>query len=176
MREFREEAKRRREIRLKHSVPVLRRQVRALVDLCSSKALTKALHEASGDAAAGVSLVLEHRKLSALLNCHVTPLLSFCRLGANCDQIGRSAAGRVHPVQVTMESATGRVGTRSPNMQCLPHAVTLAAPYCMSGELNEGNGIIGLRECVVASEGWTLLSADYSQLELRIIAHLSQVT
>ena len=82
-------------------------------------------------------------------------------------------------------------------MQCLPHNVTLAASTTMLGHasaeeagceleagarsrsgarLEEGTaGVVGVRECVVPAAGHVLLSVDYSQLELRIIGHYSQV-
>jgi hypothetical protein len=101
-------------------------------------------------------LVSEHRKLSALLNCHVLSLLSFCRAkagggaGSGVGERGHEdmdvakkvmgadgSAGevvgekgvkeavvddeeelcRVHPSQMHMGSATGRIGTRNPNIQ-----------------------------------------------------------
>lgn len=86
----------------------------------------------------GAQLVLQHRKLSALLNCHVTSLLSFGQRGRDgvlagrggdadlaeadhgSDQGGKGGDGRaekegicrVHPVQVQTGCATGRIGTR----------------------------------------------------------------
>ena len=70
---------------------------------------------------------------------------------------------RVHPEQMQMESSTGRIGTRNPNMQCLPHAVTLAAASSSmlaleGGEASgggwggEGGGVVGVGGCVVARE------------------------
>jgi hypothetical protein len=108
----------------------------------------------------GARLVSEHRKLSALLNCHVLSLLSFCRAKAGSGVGGRGdevdvakkvmgahgCAGevvgekgvkeavieeeeelcRVHPSQMHMGSATGRIGTRNPNIQA---QILKSTPY-----------------------------------------------
>lgn len=69
---------------------------------------------AGAKGAEGAKLVLEHRKLSALLSCHVNSLLSFCHQGGAVATGGAAgeAVCRVHPLQVQMGCATGRVGTR----------------------------------------------------------------
>jgi hypothetical protein len=84
-------------------------------------------------------------------------------------------------------------GCSNPNMQCLPHTITLAASAALLGDegMEEkardreqgapaGGGaaahcLVGVRECVVASTGRVLVSIDYAQLELRLMAHFSQV-
>jgi hypothetical protein len=121
---------------------------RAVADMCSNHAIAGLAHQpaaaspadaavagktggagavqggeggAAGRGAEGARLVLEHRKLSALLNCHVKSLLSFCHKGGASQLPARDAAMgaapgeavcRVHPLQVQMGCATGRVGTR----------------------------------------------------------------
>jgi DNA polymerase-1 len=69
-----------------------------------------------------------------------------------------NAAGRVHDVaQAT--AVTGRLASSDPNLQNIPVRTA------------EGRRI---REAFIASPGHTLVSADYSQIELRIMAHLSE--
>ena len=86
----------------------------------------------------GAQLVLQHRKLSALLNCHILSLLSFCRATAHAQPQHAGGGGaaaaqapqgicRVHPAQMQTSCGTGRIGTRNPNMQCFPHAISLSA-------------------------------------------------
>ncbi|NLG77618.1 MAG: DNA polymerase I [Xanthomonadaceae bacterium] len=66
--------------------------------------------------------------------------------------------GRVHTTYQQAIAATGRLSSADPNLQNIP----IRTP--------EGRRI---RQAFVAPPGWTLLAADYSQIELRIMAHLS---
>lgn len=67
--------------------------------------------------------------------------------------------GRVHTTFVQSAVATGRLSSRDPNLQNIP----------VRGELGSQ-----LRQAFVAAPGWLLLSADYSQIELRLLAHFSE--
>ena len=105
------------------------------------------LEELAGDYALP-RLVLEYRGLAKLRSTYTEKLPG---------QIN-PATGRVHTSYHQAVAATGRLSSTDPNLQNIP----IRTP--------EGRRI---RQAFVAPPGWKLLAADYSQIELRIMAHLS---
>ncbi len=94
-----------------------------------------------------VPVVEEWRELTKLVNTYLGPLPTL---------IGDD--GRLHTTFNQTVAATGRLSTSSPNLQAIPVRTELGRE---------------IRSAFVAEAGHRLLSADYSQIELRILAHVS---
>ena len=95
-----------------------------------------------------VPLVLEHRVLSKLKSTYIDAL----------PQLVEAETGRVHTDFNQAVTATGRLSSSNPNLQNIP----VRTEYSRR-----------IRKAFLPQDGWTLLSADYSQIELRILTHLS---
>jgi len=94
-----------------------------------------------------VGVIEEWREYSKLLNTYLGPLPSM--LGED---------GRLHTTFNQTVAATGRLSTTNPNLQAIPIRTELGRE---------------IRSAFVAEPGHKLISADYSQVELRILAHVS---
>jgi len=97
-----------------------------------------------------IEKILEYREYQKILSTYVEPLLKL----ANADE-----NSRIYTSFGQTGTATGRLSSRDPNLQNIPVRSKL-------GRL--------VREAFVAKEGYKLVSIDYSQIELRLLAHFSQ--
>jgi DNA polymerase-1 len=95
-----------------------------------------------------VPIIEEWRELSKLLNTYLGPLPSLIS----------DSDGRLHTTFNQTVAATGRLSTSDPNLQSIPIRTELGRE---------------IRSAFVAEEGHRIMSADYSQIELRILAHVS---
>ncbi|MFZ0662745.1 MAG: DNA polymerase I [Acidobacteriaceae bacterium] len=92
-------------------------------------------------------MVLEYRQLAKLKSTYVDSL-----------PVLADAEGRVHTTFNQVGTATGRLSSTNPNLQNIPIRTELGRE---------------IRAAFIAAPGHTLLSADYSQIELRLMAHFS---
>ena len=95
-----------------------------------------------------VGLILEYRELKKLVSTYIAALPSYL-----------APDGKIHTTYNQTVTATGRLSSSNPNLQNLP--------------VRSERGRF-IREAVIPDEGCLFLSADYSQIELRLMAHFSQ--
>ena len=95
-----------------------------------------------------VGAILDYRALSKLISTYIATLPSYI-----------AADGKIHTTYNQTVTATGRLSSSNPNLQNLP--------------IRSERGRF-IREAVIPDDGCLFLSADYSQIELRLMAHFSQ--
>ncbi len=155
----------------KNELHVLERQILDLIgvdfNLNSPKQLSEILYEKLGlpqnksrstdeksllkilDKHPSIALILEYRELNKLFNTYTTPLL---RLKDKDDKI--------HTTFIQTGTATGRLSSHSPNLQNIP--------------VRSPKGLLIRKGFIASSKEYCLLGVDYSQIELRLLAHFSQ--
>jgi DNA polymerase-1 len=94
-------------------------------------------------------LVLDYRQLTKLKGTYIDAL----------PQLVRASTGRVHTTFNQAGAATGRLSSSNPNLQNIPIRTDVGRE---------------IRAAFVPETGWDLVIADYSQIELRLLAHMSQ--
>ncbi len=95
------------------------------------------------------ALILQHRTLAKLKSTYTDALLDLVN----------PETGRIHTSYNQTVTATGRLSSSNPNLQNIPV------------KTDEGREI---RRAFIPRDGWIMLAADYSQIELRILAHYSE--
>ena len=96
-----------------------------------------------------VGLILEYRELKKLISTYISALPNYIN----------PATGKIHTTYNQTVTATGRLSSSNPNLQNLP--------------IRSERGQL-IRQAVIPDDGCMFLSADYSQIELRLMAHFSQ--
>ena len=97
-----------------------------------------------------VGRVLEYRELSKLKSTYIDTL----------PDLAHPTTGRLHTTFNQAGTATGRLSSANPNLQNIP--------------IRTARGREIRRAFVAGREGWTLLAIDYSQIDLRVLAHISE--
>ena len=96
-----------------------------------------------------VGMILAYRELKKLISTYISALPTYIN----------SETGKIHTTYNQTVTATGRLSSSNPNLQNLP--------------IRSERGQL-IRQAVIPDEGCMFLSADYSQIELRLMAHFSQ--
>jgi DNA polymerase-1 len=94
--------------------------------------------------------ILEYRKVQKLLSGYITPLLKLAKEDKN---------SRIYTSFLQTGTTTGRLSSKNPNLQNIPTRSKLGKE---------------IRKAFIAEDGYKLLSIDYSQIELRLLAHYSK--
>jgi DNA polymerase-1 len=110
----------------------------------TSAAVLEALREAHPI----VEKILQYRELTKLKSTYIDPL----------PDLIHPRTGRLHTRFNQTATATGRLSSSDPNLQNIPVRTPLGQR---------------IRRAFIAEEGWLLVALDYSQIELRVLAHLS---
>ncbi|WP_024953887.1 DNA polymerase I [Sulfurospirillum arcachonense] len=97
-----------------------------------------------------ISKILEYRELHKLQSTYIKPLL---KLGED------SVNNRIHTSFLQTGTATGRLSSKDPNLQNIPTRTKLGRE---------------VRNGFIADEGYSFVGIDYSQIELRLLAHYSE--
>lgn len=97
-----------------------------------------------------IPLLLQYRESYKLQSTYIEPLL----------EIGlKSSENRIHTSFLHTGTATGRLSSKNPNLQNIP---------------TRSDSIIQIRKAFIPKDGYKLVAVDYSQIELRLLAHFSQ--
>jgi len=97
-----------------------------------------------------IEKILKYREYFKLQSTYALPLLEL----AKSDKMGR-----IHSSFLQTGTATGRLSSKNPNLQNIPARNALAKK---------------IRDCFVSEGGFSFISLDYSQIELRLLAHFSE--
>ncbi|KAF5797771.1 putative DNA-directed DNA polymerase [Helianthus annuus] len=120
-----------------------------------------------------IPIIKEHRTLAKLLNCTLGSMCSLAKLSMKTQRY------TLHGHWLQTSTATGRLSMEDPNLQCVEHMVE----FKIDRDENETDGSntdhykVNPRDFFIPTqENWLLVTADYSQIELRLMAHFSKDT
>ena len=133
----------------KHKLPVVKKTATGVASTDKATLEALARKRLNKDQTQALQDLLEFRKLNKLHSTYSSRFESFIR-----------DDGRVHPSFNLTGARSGRISCSYPNVQQIPRASTPLGAMA--------------RDCFVAPKGRTLVQLDYSQLELRVVAMLSQ--
>ncbi|XP_024930711.1 helicase and polymerase-containing protein TEBICHI isoform X3 [Ziziphus jujuba] len=117
-----------------------------------------------------IPVIKEHRTLAKLLNCTLGSICSLSRLSVKTQKY------TLHGHWLQTSTATGRLSMEEPNLQCVEHMVDVKINKAKNGSDTDADCYkINARDYFVPTQNnWLLLTADYSQIELRLMAHFSK--
>ncbi|KAM1247252.1 hypothetical protein TB2_043362 [Malus domestica] len=117
-----------------------------------------------------IPVIKEHRTLAKLLNCTLGSICSLGRLSV------RTQKYTLHGHWLQTSTATGRLSMEEPNLQCVEHMVDFKMNEDGNGNKTDVDQFnINARDYFIPTQdNWLLLTADYSQIELRLMAHFSK--
>ena len=96
-----------------------------------------------------IPLILEYREIFKLKSTYIEPLLELS---------SKDSENKIYTSFLQTGTSTGRISSKNPNLQNIPVRTELGR---------------GIREGFIAQDGYDLISIDYSQIELRLLAHFS---
>ncbi|KAI3792695.1 hypothetical protein L2E82_06583 [Cichorium intybus] len=117
-----------------------------------------------------VPVIKEHRTLAKLLNCTLGSICSLSKLSMKTQRY------TLHGHWLQTSTATGRLSMEDPNLQCVEHMVEFKIDKDeKEGNLETEHYKVNPRDFFIPTqENWLLVTADYSQIELRLMAHFSK--
>ena len=102
-----------------------------------------------------VPVLLKHRKISKLKSTYISPLVAFA-----VPVEGEESLKRIHPMWQQQRTRTGRLSCIKPNLQNVPNEAIFS--------------YLHPRDAFVSGRESTLFSCDYSQIEIRLLAHFTK--
>ncbi|KAG2392776.1 hypothetical protein C9374_011501 [Naegleria lovaniensis] len=134
----------------------------------TNKEILEKLKKLYPDKAHIMSLISEYRYLLNIKTHHIQNMPNDIKFCANRSEY------RIFASQMQTTSATGRLSVKNPNLQNIPKDITIKNPrFGVGGDLNE-NIVVSIRSGFIPRKGFTMLSVDYKNIELRILAHFSK--
>lgn len=144
-----EDCKKMLDEKIKNTQADIYKTARQEFNINSSRQVSEVMETFSGDERQKLlEMISEYRAYAKLKSSYTDKLLSFIH----------EEDGRIHCQFQQKSASTGRISCSSPNMQSIPLHSSIGRQ---------------IRSAFIPKDGWVFLDADYSQIELRILAHMS---